>query len=379
MYPRAGISGADADMRTKKADIVVVGAGIQGLLTARELARGGLSVMLIERNFPGREASRASAGILSPLYPWRVPAPMQALAHWSQQYYPVLADDLRRETGIDPEFINSGMLIFGAEEQQVAQAWARYSARPLDILEGRQITVCEPGLAGTQMKSAVYLPTVAHVQSSRLLKALTEHIYGLGVPILNEQPVTGLLERNGEITGLRTPGGDIEAGRVVLATGAWSGELLESEGLAGYGVRPVRGQIIQFDGPPGLLTRILLDDGKYIVSRRNGHLVVGATIEDVGFDDGVTDDARDMLQEAAARILPALGNLPVQRQWAGLRPGTDADCPLIGEHPEMRGLYLNTGHSRHGLTTAPASARLLADLLLERSPILDPGEYRVGR
>ena len=366
-------------MRTKKADIVVVGAGILGLLTARELARGGLSVMLVERSFPGREASRASAGILSPLYPWRAPAPMQALAHWSQQYYPVLADDLRRETGIDPELVNSGMLIFDHDEQQVAQAWARYSARPLDYLEGRQVAICEPGLAGAESRSAVYLPTVAHIHSSRLLKALTEHVYSLGVPIQNELPVEGLQERNGAITGLRTPDGLIEAERVVIAAGAWSGQLLESEGLSGYGIRPLRGQIIQFDGPPGLLTRILLDGAKYIVSRRNGNLVVGSTVEDAGFDDGTTADACEMLKEHAARLMPALANLPVQRQWAGLRPGLDADCPLIGEHPEMRGLYLNTGHSRHGLTTAPASARLLADLLLGRSPILDPGEYRVGR
>ena len=366
-------------MRTKKADIVVVGAGILGLLTARELARGGLSVMLVERNFPGREASRASAGILSPLYPWRAPAPMQALAHWSQQFYPVLADDLRRETGIDPELVNSGMLVFDPDEQQVAQAWARYSARPLDFLEGSQVGICEPGLAGADARSAVYLPTVAHVHSSRLLKALTEHVYSLGVPIQKELPVEGLLEKNGAIAGLRTSDGDIEAERVVIAAGAWSGNLLESEGLSGFGIKPLRGQVIQFDGPPGLLTRILLEGGKYIVPRRNGNLVVGSTVEDVGFDDGITDDACDMLKEAAARLLPALSNLPIQRQWAGLRPGIDADCPLIGEHPEMRGLYLNTGHSRHGLTTAPASARLLADLLLSRSPILDPGEYRVGR
>lgn len=365
-------------MAKQKSDVVIVGAGIFGLLTARELARAGLSVLLIDRGQPGREASRASAGILSPLYPWRVQAPLQALAHWSQQYYPVLVDDLRRETGIDPELQNTGMLVFGDDECQVARAWARYSARPLDVLESHQLPACEPALGGELARRAVFLPTVSHVHSSRLLRALTESVYSLGVPIREDLAVTGFGSRDGRVTGVMTTDGVFAADRVVVTAGAWSGELLKELG-AGSDVHPMRGQVIQFDGPPGLLSRILLERDCYIVPRRDGSLVVGSTVEDVGFDPGVTEAARKQLQESAARILPALANLKVQRHWSGLRPATPHGLPYIGGHPALRGLYLNTGHFRHGLTLAPASARLLADLVLERSPILDPGEYRPDR
>ncbi len=365
-------------MTSQKPDVIVVGAGVFGLLTARELGRAGLSVLLLDRAQPGREASRASAGILSPLYPWRVRAPLQALAHWSQQYYPVLVDDLRRDTVIDPELVNSGMLVFGDDERQVAQAWARYGARPLDVLDPRQVVACEPALGGSPARSAVFLPTVSHVHSSRLMRALTESVYGSGIPIREDLEVTGIASRDGRITGVMTAAGEIAAERVVISAGAWSGELLKSLGVAGD-VRPVKGQVIQFDGPPGLLTRILLDRGCYIIPRRSGSIVVGSTVEEAGFDRDATDEARDQLQEFAARLLPALGNLKVERHWAGLRPATRDELPYIGAHPEMRGLYLNTGHFRHGLTTAPASARLLADVVLERSPILDPSEYRPGR
>lgn len=365
-------------MRKEIADVVIVGAGVLGLLTARELGRAGQSVVLIDRGQPGREASRASAGILSPLYPWRAAAPLQALAHWSQQYYPVLADDLRRETGLEPELTNSGMLVFDEAEQHVARAWARYGARPLDFLAPEQLAACEPGLAAAAPRAAVYLPTVAHIHSSRFLRALTESVFALGIPIRGDTKVDGLLQEGGRITGVSTQDGDIHARAVAITAGAWSGELLRDSGIE-LDVYPVRGQVIQFDGPPGLLTRILLEDAKYIVPRRSGRLVVGSTVEDAGFDKETTETALEELKEAASRLLPALAGLPVQRQWSGLRPATRDDLPYIGEHPELAGLWLNTGHFRHGMTTAPASSRLMADLLLERGPILDPSVYRVGR
>lgn len=365
-------------MTRQKPDVIVVGAGVFGLLTARELGRAGLSVLIVEKGQPGREASRASAGILSPLHPWRARAPLQALAHWSQQYYPVLVGDLRRETAIDPELVNSGMLVFGDDERQVAQAWARYSARPIELLDARQAVTCEPALATGSARPAIFLPTVSHVHSSRLMRALTESVYGSGIPIREDLAVTGISSKNGRVTGVTTAGGEIAADRVVISAGAWSGELLAPLGI-GAEVRPVKGQVIQFDGPAGLLSRILLDRECYVIPRRNGSIVVGATVEETGFDRATTDEAREHLQESAARLLPALANLKVERHWAGLRPATPDELPFIGEHSALRGLYLNTGHFRHGLTTAPASARLVADIILERSPILDPGEYRPGR
>lgn len=365
-------------MRKEKADVIVIGAGVLGLLTARELARAGLDVLVLDRGQPGREASRAAAGILSPLYPWRISAPLQALAHWSQQYYPVLVDDIHRDSGIDSQLANSGMLIFDEGEQYVAQAWARYHALPIESLTADQVRWCEPGLVAASDRTAVYLPTVSHINSSRFMRALTEHVYARGVPIRIDTEVSGLLTANGRVAGVTTAAGDIQADKVVVTAGAWSGALLKSAGIL-LEIEPVRGQVIQYDGPPGLLSRILMKDGFYIVPRRNGRLVVGSTVERVGFDTEVTEQSRQELIEAAVGLLPALDGLPVQRQWSGLRPGTGDELPYIGEHPDVDGLFLNTGHFRHGLTTAPASARLLTDMLVGRSPILDPSAYRLLR
>src|SRR5690606_17282553 len=158
---------------------------------------------------------------------------------------------------------------FGDDERQVAQAWARYSARPIDILDARQVVFCEPALGGSPPRPAIFLPTVSHVHSSRLMRALTESVYSMGVPIRENLEVTGIIASGNRVAGVRTTEGDITAPRVVICAGAWSGGLLAAVGLRGD-VRPVKGQIIQFDAPPGLLSRILLDRGCYVIPRRGG-------------------------------------------------------------------------------------------------------------
>ncbi|HWP94151.1 MAG TPA: glycine oxidase ThiO [Gammaproteobacteria bacterium] len=361
----------------KSPDVIVVGAGIIGLMTARELARSGLTVLLLERGQAGREASRAAGGILSPLYPWRCSGALTMLAQWSQSYYPVLADDLRRETGLDVELTPSGLLIFDPEEHVAAEAWARQHALPLDRIEPEALARCEPALAGVR-RAALFLPTVAHIHNSKLLRALQESAMREGVPLRQYAEVTGFLTEGDRVTGVCTSEGRLTAGSVVVACGAWAGQLLATLGIR-LAVRPVRGQIIQFDGPPGLLGRILLDGGHYLLARRNGSLLAGSTVEEAGFDKAVTEVARAELAAAAARLLPLLAGAPIRRQWAGLRPASHDELPYIGPHPAWRGLFVNTGHFRNGLTIAPASARLLADLLLGRRPIVDPACYDPAR
>jgi glycine oxidase len=362
---------------TRKQDVIVIGAGVVGLLSARELTRAGFAVTVVERGLTGREASRAAAGILSTLFPWRSPKPLALLSRWSQSSYAMLADDVRRASGIDPEWTPSGLLCFDLGEREAAQAWAQVTGRAIDFLDADEVRRQEPALAD-QARPAIFLPGIAHIHISRFLRALREALLNEGVPIKEETAVTGLMEKNGKITGVRTENGELQAEHVVVAAGAWS------QGLAAMAsielpVEPVRGQIIQFRGPPGLIGRVLCQGEHYLLARRAGEIIVGSTHEHVGFDKDVTAEARDDLTRVAGELLPVLKGATPARQWSGIRPGSPEGIPYIGPHPRLAGLWFNTGHYTNGVTLAPGSARLLADLMAGRTPILDPVPYRPER
>lgn len=360
---------------SRHSDVIVVGAGIMGMLTARELARAGLTVLLVERGQAGREASRSAAGVLSPIYPWQASAPTAALTRWSQDYYPVLADDLRRASGIDPEWTASGLLCFAPEEEAAARKWAASNGTAVDMLSADAVRRQEPALAGGA-RPAVFVPGIAQINISRLMRALRETVLNEGIPLREHMPVTSLLKAGSKVVGIRTATGDYYADHVVLCCGAWSRELTAVIGIE-LPVDPVRGQIVQFEGPPGLLSRILCEGHHYLLARRSGQILVGSTRENAGFDKGVTSAALEELTHAAWDLLPLLKGARPQRQWSGLRPGSPRNIPYIGPCPALPGLHFNTGHFTNGITQAPAAARLSADLVLGRTPSLDPTPYRL--
>jgi glycine oxidase len=166
----------------------------------------------------------------------------------------------------------------------------------------------------------------------------------------------------------------LRADSVIVCAGAWSGQLLG--GLpAPPDIRPVRGQMLLFAAAPGTISRMVLEGTRYVIPRRDGRTLFGSTIEDVGFEKRTTDDAREELHEIATRRFPILKQFPVEAHWAGLRPSSPAGVPYIARHPEIEGLFVNAGHFRNGIVLGPASARLVADLVLGRAPTLDPAPY----
>ena len=358
-------------------DCIVVGGGLIGMLTARELAGAGASVSLLERGEAGRESSWAGGGILSPLYPWRYADPVTALARWSQARYEALARALAEESGIDPEWTPSGMLVLDTDEREAAFRWATYWQASLEDLDAAGVHGCEPVLRAG-IDGGLWLPRVAQVRNPRVVKALKAALLGQGVSIREHTDVRGFVIREGRVTGVDTDAGRLEAGSVVLAGGAWSGQLLGRPPLK-LEVAPVRGQMILFRGPPGLVRRIVLHRERYLIPRRDGRVLAGSTLEHVGFDKSTTDQALAELRAVAVELVPALADCEVEAHWAGLRPGSPAGVPYIGEHPGIRGLFVNTGHFRNGVVLGPASAHLVADLLLGRPPVLDPTPYRLDR
>lgn len=358
---------------------VVVGGGLIGMLTAWELVNAGWRVVLLEKGRVARESSWAGGGILSPLYPWRYPDPVTELARWSQASYPELVRELREESGVDPEWIQSGMLMLDTSDRDTAGEWASRFGYLLDVLTGNDLRLCEPVLTATAER-ALWMENVAQVRNPRLAQALMKSLVQRGVIIRERSEVSALLHRGGRILGVQLAGEELGADVVVIASGAWSSGLLsdlDEQTATRCEIRPVRGQMLLFKGPLGLISRIILDHRHYVIPRRDGRVLVGSTMEEAGFDKTTTTEARIELMEAAYRLIPVLADVPLEHHWAGLRPGSPTGVPYIGEHPGIAGLFINSGHFRNGVVMGPASARLLVDLIQGRSPILNPQPYAI--
>ena len=357
-----------------KPDCIVVGGGIIGMLTARELALAGLRVRLLERGQTGRESSWAGGGILSPLYPWRYPAGVTALAKWSQAQYLSLIEALQQQTGIDAQWTQNGMLMLAPADGEEALVWARQYGYGMEHLDASALHDIEPRLADS-IGSALWMAEVAQVRNPRMMQALHRSLGMLGVEIIEHCEVKGISLAHGRVQGVDTSQGEMPCERAVIAGGAWTGQLLVEMGIS-LPVEPVRGQMLLFKTEPGLISRIILSGERYMIPRRDGRVLVGSTMEWVGFDKHTTEAAREQLYADAIATLPVLADYPIEHHWAGLRPGSPSGEPFIGELPRIAGLYVNAGHFRNGVVMGYASARLLADLMLQHPPIVDPAPYQ---
>jgi glycine oxidase len=356
-------------------DVLVIGGGIIGLLTARELRLSGAEVTLIEMGETGRESSWAGGGIVSPLYPWRTPEPITALSRWSQGVYPALTTQLLDETGIDPEFTINGMLILDDEDLDQALGWGARHSQPIEILQEPAPHAIEPEL-GPRPARALHLPGIAQLRPPRLSKAVRRALEKR-IDLREREEVCELLVEQGRVRGVRTPKGQVEAQRVVICAGAWTAKLLEQLGTP-PDIQPVRGQMLLFHAKPGQINHITLHAGRYAIPRRDGRVLFGSTLEHAGFVKRTTAEDKEALYHDAIDLFPVLRRTPIEDHWSGLRPGSPSGIPYIGAYPGIEGLYFNAGHFRNGLVMGPASARLMVDLMLDREPILDPAPYALN-
>jgi glycine oxidase len=345
--------------------VIVVGGGIMGCLTALELADRGCSVTLVERNViaaqTSGESSWAGAGILFPLLPWFYKDAVNQLAMAGAGLYEKLCERLLTATGIDPEYTQSGMQILSPSDENIAIDWCAQHQIPIQ-----------------KNANGLFLPTIGQVRPPNLLQALRQLLIQQGVKLVENTQLEPLAKID-KIDGWRTNTGEVSgailnADAFVVTSGAWSFDLLK-ETVAGLNIKPMRGQILLYEAPQNALKNIVYQNGFYLVPRRDGLLLAGSTLEDVGFDARATNEVGLELKIKAEAILPMLKDMPIRKHWSGLRPGTPDNLPTISAHPTIENLYLNTGHFRYGLTMAPASAQLVTALILGEKPQINAAPY----
>ena len=329
--------------------IIVVGGGIVGCLTALNLADKGCKVTLVERNVvavqTSGESSWAGAGILFPLLPWMYKKEVNQLAMAGAALYPALCERLLAATGIDPEYIQSGMQVLSPIDETAAINWCKSYHIPVE-----------------KKAEGLLLPTIAQVRPPHLLQALRQLLIQENIRLLENTQLQPLANCK-KINSWRTSTGLVlEADAFVVTSGAWSFDLLKDT-AAGLNIKPMRGQILLYENVKESPKNIIYQNGFYLVPRRDGLLLAGSTLEDVGFDTRTTIEVKQALQTKAENIMPSLKHAAIRKHWSGLRPGTPDNLPTIAAHPSIKNLYLNTGHFRYGLTMAPASAQLVAGLV----------------
>ena len=351
-----------ANSLDKQFDALIIGGGIIGMLTARNLHNEGLSVALIDKGNLGGEASWAAGGILSPLNPWQQNTATQSLIDEGKQNFAALADELTLETGIDPEFINSGMLVLNANEKQRALKWSDNNNEALQVLTKQSLAEIEKHIS-SDYDTALYLPDIGQIRPPRLISALRHSLAQSRTDIFQNTRAHKILIEGDKVTGVATENDFFYSEKVIICSGAWTKNLLKEDVSFNADIEPVRGQMLLYKLPQQIISHIIIKDKSYLVPRKDGHILCGSTVEHVGFKNNITQDARLELQSIAHGLLPILADYEPIKQWSALRPGTQRDKPYICKHPKITGLYLNSGHYRYGILMSIASARIMTKLV----------------
>lgn len=362
-------------------DAVVVGGGVIGCTVALDLAQAGLTVTLLEARRIGAGASRAAAGMLSPVGESPKPGPFLDLALTSLGLYPAFVERVREGGGVDPALLRSGGIEIATTDEALEGMRTRldwvHRYDPGACLLGAdelrdRVPEIGPGVLG-----GLHLPGDHQVDNRLLTPAVAAAARRAGVRIVEGAPVRGLLRSGDRCVGVQLQGGGrVPAGLVVLAAG-WEGGGLE--GVPALPLEPVRGQMAALGPLPGADRPILHAPGVYLVTRRSGRILVGATVERVGARPWVTPEGIQGLMDRAGRLLPGMGRMVPDEVWAGLRPATPDGLPVLGPDPEIPGLLHAGGHFRNGILLAPLTGRIVTALALSEPPPVDLTPLRPGR
>ncbi len=360
----------DKMARVSTYDVAVIGGGAIGASIAFELADAKLRTLLLDRQQPGREASWAAAGMLSPAPHVAEDAPLTPLGNESLRIYPEFVARIEDCSGVATHFERDGALeLFFAEGSEIecdrlivenARLGVRCDAVHLEQARELERSI-NPGT-----RAAMWFPEEATIEPRQLMDALLTAAQRRGVEVRANCAVTNLICEGDRCYGLVAGGERIHAKHVIVAAGCFSSSIAEcnpsgTEMLARYApTHPVRGQMIALHAPGVRLRRVLRSKGSYVVPRQDGRIVAGSTLEDVGFEKNVSTDGVRKIFESARELVPSLEGAEIIETWAGLRPGTPDGLPILGP-TEVEGLLIATGHYRNGILLAPITARLIRE------------------
>jgi glycine oxidase len=364
-------------------DVIVIGGGVIGCAIARELALGGVRVLLIERQGIGAGASGAAAGTLAAQAEAEEPGRLLDLAIASRALYASFLEAVLRESGLPCEHGTGGILYcaLDAAEEDGLEARARWQrAAGLDVrrLSADEARAMEPELTRA-VHGASHYPDDHWVDPRGLAAALGVAAQRGGVEFATGSPALRILCHEGAVAGVECEQARFEAPLVVNAAGCWASLVGLPPGVAPVPVFPQRGEIVLLAGGRRDRDWAIYSTRGYVVPRGDGRLLAGSTYRDVGYDARVSAAGAAAILAGATALVPALAECPLVGTWAGLRPATPDGLPILGRDPDLEGLVYATGHGRHGILLAPLTARLVADLVIQGEAAADLTPFSVAR
>ena len=321
-------------------NVIIIGGGIVGCLSALEFKKKGFDVKIIEKSNIGHESSSAAAGILYPLMPWKYDDALYELSLGSAEFYEDLSKKLLKDFNKDIEYIKSGLMLLPPFNEDDFLKWSKKSKTSF-----------------LKKNNSILLPEVAQINPKKLMFSIKELIVSKGIKIYENLAVTGIKTNHDSIDAVYTNDNKEYKGDIfLLSAGAWSSiiyQKLEKK------IKPIRGQIIEYFSNDLIIENILYSRGIYILQRKNRSIIVGSTLEDVGFSDKNLKEKFFELDKKAKDVLKDLQMCSIDRTWHGFRPGVDDNYPIVTKDENYENMFIHSGHFRYGITTAPATTKIL--------------------
>lgn len=349
-------------------EVLIIGGGIIGLSLARELKCKGIErVSILEKHsMCGAEASSAAAGMLAPQAEANQDDEFFRFCQASRDLYPRFAQELFDESGVDIELDQTGTLYLAftendAEELEKRFEWQKNAGLEVEKLSAKEILEIEPNVSPNVL-SGLRFPLDWQVENRKIIEAFNLQPNGAEV---FKREVRSLIFENGKIIGIETDRDKFFAPIVVICSGAWTSLIEDNFNLlSSLKIKPIRGQMVSFSNLREMFRHVIYSPRGYAVPRRDGRILFGASVEDVGFDGRTTSAETALLLQNAFEISDELGKLSLKKTWSGLRPFCEDGLPILGEFPEIENLFIATAHYRNGILLAPLTAKILADKIV---------------